>query len=111
MQQRLISWVFSKTAIGAVVIAGFLTLTSVPQLRADDGDCQRRIAKADHRLHEAIEHHGPHSRHAERARHELHEARERCWSRSHRWWDEHERKWRTEHDWDDRDHDRDMDHR
>jgi len=107
MQHRLISWLFSKPAVGTVVIAGFLTFSCVPQLRADDDDCQRRIAKADHRLHEAVEHHGPQSRQAEHARHDLHEAREHCWTSAHRWWDEHEHKWHTERDWDDRDHDRD----
>jgi hypothetical protein len=111
MQHRLISWLFSRPVIGAAVIAGCLTFSCVPQLRADDDDCQRRIAKADHRLHEAVEHHGSQSHQAQQARHELHEAREHCWSRSHRWWDEHERRWRTERDWDDRDYDRDMDRR
>ena len=107
MRYRSIQVLVGKAAVIATVLAGFLTFTAVPRLRADDNDCQRRISKADHRLHEAVEHHGRESRQAERARHELHEARERCWNNSHRWWDEHERKWRTERDWDDRDHDRD----
>jgi hypothetical protein len=97
----------SKSTVVAGVIAGFLTFGGRPQLRADDNDCQRRIERADHRLHEAVEHHGPQSKQADRARLDLHEAREHCWNNGHRWWDEHERKWRTERDWDDRDHDRD----
>ena len=97
----------SKSTVVAGVIAGFLTFSGVPQLRAADNDCQRRIERADHRLHEAIEHHGVQSKQADHARHDLHEARENCWNNGHRWWDEHERKWRTERDWDDRDHDRD----
>jgi len=91
------------------ILAGALIFTAGPGLRglrADD-DCQHRIAKADHKLHEAIEHHGPRSEQAEHWRHELHEAREECWRTNHRWWDEDEHRWRTEHDWNDRDHDRD----
>lgn len=89
-----------------IALAGCLLFTGAPQLRADDDDCQRRVARADHRLHEAIEHHGPASRQADRRRQELHEARERCWNSSHRWWDEHEHRWHSDRDWDDHDHDR-----
>jgi hypothetical protein len=32
----------------------------VPRLLADNDDCQRRVVRADHRLHEAIEHHVTH---------------------------------------------------
>ena len=89
-----------------IALAGCLLFAGAPQLRADDDDCQRRVAKADHKLHEAIEHHGYESRQAEHWRHELHEARERCWSIRHRWWDEHGHRWRGDRDWDDHDHDR-----
>ena len=106
MRYRWMKLFFGKWALAAVALAGFLAVTGVPRAHADD-DCQRRIAKADHRIHEALEHHGAQSKQAERARHELREARERCWSASHRWWDEDQRRWRTERDWDDRDHDRD----
>ena len=68
--------------------------------------CQRRVEHAEHDLHEAIEHHGRHSRQAEHERRELHEVREQCWRENHRWWNEHERRWHEERDWDDRDHDR-----
>ena len=95
---------FGKTALAAAALAGFLMFTAAPRLRADD-DCQRRIARADHRLHEAIEHHGYRSGQAERRRHELHELRERCWNAHHRWWDEDAHRWHTERDWDDHDHD------
>jgi len=108
MRHCLNDSLFRKTALAAAAFAGFLMFTAVP-LRADRDDCQRRVARADHRLHEAIEHHGYRSEQAERRRHELHEARERCWNANHRWWDEHEHRWHTEHDWDDRDHDRDHD--
>ena len=109
MRHRLNHSLFGKTALAAVALLGFLMFTGAPLLRADRDNCQRRVARADHRLHEAIEHHGYRSEQAERRRHELHEARERCWSARHRWWDEHEHRWRTERDWDDRDHDRDHD--
>lgn len=99
------AWTLGKTALIGATMAGFLLFTGAPRLRADN-DCQRRIQKADHRLHEAIEHHGRQSEQAEHARHELHEARERCYTSSHRWWDEDERRWRSDRDWDDHDHDR-----
>jgi len=88
--------------------AAALFFVGATVVRADD--CQRRIAKADHKLHEAVEHHGWESPQAERWRHELREARAYCWEHSHRWWDEDGRRWHTEHDWDDHDHDHDRDH-
>jgi len=112
MQTKLLSRIFAvgKIMLAGAALAGFLLFAGTPRLRADDDDCQRRIARADHRLHEAIEHHGRESKQADKARHELHDAREYCWSRAHRWWDEHEHRWHSEHDWDDHDHDRDRDH-
>ena len=95
--------IFRRAALAAAALAGLLLFTGAPNVRADD--CQKRIAKADHKLHEAIEHHGPHSSQAEHWRHELAEARSYCWEHSHRWWDEDGHRWRTEHDWDDHDHD------
>ena len=35
-----------------------MLFTSAPGLKADESACQHRVAKADHRLHEAVEHHG-----------------------------------------------------
>src|ERR1039457_3092703 len=87
MRHRLNNSLFGKAALAAAALAGFLMFTGAPLLRADNDDCQRRVVRADHRLHEAIEHHGYQSREAERRRHELHEAREHCWSAGHRWWD------------------------
>ena len=109
MRHRLNNSLFGKTALAAAALAGFLMFTAVPPLRADNDDCQRRVARADHRLHEAIERHGYQSRQAERRRHELRQVRERCWNRSRRWWNEHEHRWHTDRDWDDNDHDRDRD--
>ena len=107
MRHRLNDSVFVKTALAAAALAGFLMFSAVPLVRADRDDCQRRVARADHRLHQAIRHHGYQSRQAEIRRHELREAREACWNARHRWWDEHGRRWHTDRDWDDHDHDRD----
>ena len=85
-----------------VALGASLILLGGQQVHADD--CQRRVARADHRLHEAIEHRGYQSEEAEHARHELQEARERCWNNDHRWWDEDQRNWRSDRDWDDNDH-------
>ena len=95
----------AKIAVAGAALAGFLLFTGAPRLRADD-DCQKRISRADHRLHEAIEHHGRESRQAEAARHNLREAREYCYGHNHRWWDEDNHRWHDDRDWDDHDHDR-----
>jgi hypothetical protein len=96
-----------RSVLAAAVLAGFLMFTAVPLLRADEHDCQRRVARADHHLDQAVARHGVHSRQAEVARRQLREEREHCWNGVHRWWDEHEQRWHTERDWDDHDHDRD----
>src|SRR5712672_1285453 len=107
MQTKLQSRIFgaTKVTLAGAALAGFLLFACAPSLRAAD-NCQKRIAKADHRLHEAIEHHGRESRQADHARAQLHEAREQCWNRNKRWWDEDGHRWRSERDWDDHDHDR-----
>jgi len=108
MQNHVKKSFWGRTALAAAALAGALMFTGAPVVRADDeGSCQRRIAKADHRLHEAAERHGWQSRQAENARHQLREAREYCWTRAHRWWDEDGRRWHADRDWDDHDHDRD----
>lgn len=91
-----------------VASAGLMLFSSVIGSQAEtEEQCQGRIIHADHELHEAIEHHGPNSRQAERKRQDLHAARERCWREHHRWWDEHQHRWHDQRDWDDSDHDRD----
>ena len=98
---------FRKAILAAAAFVGMLAFAGAPSALADaDHNCQRRIAKADHRLHEAVEHHGWDSRQADRARHDLHEAREHCWNGRHRWWDEDGHRWHSDRDWDDHDHDR-----
>jgi hypothetical protein len=98
---------FQRTLLLTVWLVGLLAFAGAPRASAEDYDaCQRRIAKADHQLHEAIEHHGWGSRQADHARHDLQEARARCWNEAHRWWDEDGHRWRSARDWDDHDHDR-----
>ena len=97
----------TRVILATAALLGMMASAGAPTASAESYDkCQRRIAKADHRLHEAVEHHGWDSRQADRARHQLHEAREQCWNQGHRWWDEHEHRWRAERDWDEHDHDR-----
>jgi len=57
------SW--GKKALVAVALTGFLMLSAAPRSRANEKECQHRLAKADHRLHEAAEHHGWESEQAE----------------------------------------------
>jgi hypothetical protein len=97
----------ARTLLVSAAFLGMLAFAGAPRASAEGYDsCQRRIAKADHRLHEAVEHHGWNSRQADRARGELHEARERCWNEHRRWWDEDGHRWHSDRDWDDHDHDR-----
>jgi hypothetical protein len=103
---NLESW---KTILGTTALAAGLTLFAGAGIaRADD--CQERVVKADHRLHEAIEHHGYESKAAQERRVELREARQYCWEHSHKWWDVEGNRWHTDRDWDDHDHDHDRDH-
>jgi hypothetical protein len=89
------------TATATVAIVGF---TAAPTLRANDAECQSRVNKADHKLHEAIEKHGYKSPQADHARHDLTEAREHCWTEYHKWWDSDSQSWRMDRDWHDDDH-------
>ena len=107
LQSRILG--IGKIMLAGAALAGFLLFSGAPRLRADDDACQRRIARADHRLHEAIERHGRESKQADNARHQLHEAREYCFTHFHRWWDEDGHRWHSDRDWDDRDHDHDRD--
>src|SRR6266478_10164921 len=78
--------------LSLIILAAVLLCAAVPRLQAETLDrCQRRVAHAEHELHEAIEKHGRHSMRANHERRELHDARERCWRERHQWWNEHER--------------------
>ena len=93
-----------KVMLGTSLLAcGLALFGATPKAKADD--CHERINKADHKLHEAIEHHGYESKQAVHARHELQEAREYCWEHGHRWWDVEGNRWHTDRDWDEHDHD------
>jgi len=98
-----------KSIIGTAVLAAGLTLFAGAGIVKADG-CQERIHRADHNLHEAIEHHGYDSRQAHHWREELHNAREYCWEHSHKWWDVEGNRWHSDRDWDDNDHEHYRDH-
>jgi hypothetical protein len=100
-ERRLVMLEYGKLLVTLAALASFLLFAGARRVRADESECEHRTEKADHHLHEAIEHHGWDSSQAEHARHELHEAREYCWHHSHRWWDVETHGWRTDHDWDD----------
>ena len=90
--------------VAPLALGAALTLMAVGPARAGD-DCQKRTEKADHKLHQAIEKHGPDSPDAQHWREELAAARSYCWEHGHRWWDEDAHQWRSERNWDDHDHD------
>ena len=96
----------ATSVLGGAILTTLLLFTATPRLHAEDLDrCQRRVAHAEHELHEAIEKHGRNSKQANHERRELHNARERCWREQHQWWDEHEHRWHRDRDWNERDHD------
>ena len=71
---------FGKAALATAALGGFFFLASAPGAQAAGPDnCQRRIAKTEHELGEAIEDHGYNSRQANHWRHERREAYERCY--------------------------------
>ena len=77
-----------KTALLAAALTALATVGAPPSRADHNVQCQKRISKADHKLHEAIEHHGYKSSQAEHARVDLREAREHCYTTYHEWWDE-----------------------
>lgn len=107
MKKQFYSKLISKVVAGTA-LAGFLLFGGAQQASAST--CEQRVDRADHRLHEAIEHRGYESRESEHARNELREAREQCWNSDRRWWDADQNRWRTDRDWNDNDH-RDYGHR
>jgi hypothetical protein len=102
MHARSKKSLLGKICLEGITLAGALALCAAPALRADD--CQNRINKADHELHEAAAKHGWDSPEAARAREHLNSERSWCWDHGHRWWDADAHAWRTEH-WDEHDHD------
>jgi hypothetical protein len=50
--------VFSKAALAALALGGFLLLAGAPAAKANDwDDCHRRVAYSDWRYQEAVERH------------------------------------------------------
>jgi len=80
-----------KPVLLAAVLASLFLLVGMSPLKAGDRDhkCEQRIHKVEARLRDAVQHHGEHSRQAEKRRDDLHRAREAC------------------HEFGDRDHDHD----
>ena len=107
MQIQVKNFLWVRTALAGAVLAGTLAMIGAPAVRADERDCQRRIARADRRVHWAVDRYGWQSRQADNARYQLRQEREYCWSHARRWWDQDGRRWHTERDWNDHDHDRD----
>jgi len=71
---------FGKATLVTVVLEGFLLFGGAPGAKANNGcDDDRRIDRAEWKLHEAIERHGYYSRQADHWRHEVREEQERCW--------------------------------
>ena len=93
------------SSLTVLTLCGAAILFTGSTIASAENNCQKRVINADHKLHEAIQHHGPYSSQAQHWRNELAEARAYCWDHSHRWWDEDQHRWRTDHDWNDHDHD------
>jgi hypothetical protein len=76
---------FGKAALATAALGGLLFFAGAPGTQAADrDDCQRRIAKTERKLNDAIEDHGYYSRQADHWRHERREAVERCYGREYR---------------------------
>lgn len=107
MKVNLINFPF-RGLIAASALGAALLFAGASPARADN-DCQRRIAQADRKLHQAVDHHGWNSPQAAKYRSQLASARSSCWEHGHRWWNEDDRTWHTDRNWDDHDHDHDHD--
>jgi hypothetical protein len=62
MRHRIHLWNWKSMFGTAALATGFLLFAGAPGAKADG--CQDRLVRADHRLHEAIEHHGAESKQA-----------------------------------------------
>lgn len=94
----------ARKSLPAATLAAVFLFAGVTGAAGYDDDCHRRTARAEHKLHEAIEHHGYYSRQADHWRRELREARERCWRERRLGRDEHEHRWHRDRHWNDHDH-------
>jgi hypothetical protein len=96
---------FGKATLATAALGGFLLFAGAPSAKANDWEnCNRRVDRAEWKLHEAIEHHGFYSRQADHWRHELREEHERCWRERREWreheWREHQRYREYRYDYD-----------
>lgn len=92
---------FGKAALAAAALGGFLFFAAAPNAQAANrDDCQRRIAKTERKLNDAIEDHGYYSKQAEHWRHERREAYERCNGRDYRYRNYDRDDHRYNRDWD-----------
>jgi len=86
----------SKAALASAALAGLLFAGPSAQA-ADRRDCERRIARTERHLRDAIEDHGYYSRQANHWRHERREAYQRCRRDAerfeHRYNRDHDRDW------------------
>jgi len=84
-----------RATLATVALGGLLLFAGAPSAKANDWEgCDRRVDRAEWKLHEAIEHHGYYSRQADHWRHELREERERCWRERREWRERNDRDWR-----------------
>jgi len=71
--------ILGKAALATAALSGIFLFAGAGAQAADRrDDCERRIAKAQWQLRDAVEHHGYYSRQADHRRHELNEAYQRC---------------------------------
>jgi len=124
LQHRdLFSSVFPKVALATAALGSFLFFAGAPSAQAAQPDsCQRRIARMDWRIHEAIEDNGYYSQQANYWRQERREAYDRCYGDQYQ--SRYERRYYRDRDGNDReyygdgardrtyrDHDRDRNYR
>src|ERR1035438_5936552 len=68
MTSRLKLSTATTSILSGAILTAVLLFTALPRLHAEDIDrCQRRVAHAEHELHEAIEKHGRNSKKANKS--------------------------------------------
>src|SRR5260370_38792415 len=70
MQTKLYSRILGagKITLAGAGLAGFLLFTGAPGFRAGDDECQKRISRWEHHLHEAVATDGPGGKQADKER-------------------------------------------
>ena len=91
LHTHLFKTVFGKTALASAALGGLLFFAGAPTAKAANrDDCERRIARTEYKLDQAIDRHGYYSRQANHWRHERREAYEHCYRNR----DRYERRYR-----------------